>query len=76
MKEEKIEEKLAQIEEEEIVPLSKEEKNEKKKLDRYLNNPSTDLSKDKEESINDVYGEYLNNEYPTKREIVKAGKFI
>jgi len=66
---EKINEKLEEIKEEEIIPLTKEEIEEKNGLKIILKDLYDNLDKDDQESINDVYGEYLNNEDVTKRYI-------
>ena len=71
---EKINEELEEIKEEEIIPLTKEELEEKKGLKIILKDLYDNLDKDDQESINDVYGEYLNNEDVTKRYISDTGR--
>ena len=50
------------------------EKEEKKHLINILKRLEADLEKNNDESINDVYEEYLNNEDITKRNIKKNTK--
>ena len=71
---EKINELLEGKKEEEIIPLTKEELEEKKGLKIILKDLYDNLDKDDQESINDVYGEYLNNEDVTKRYISDTGR--
>ena len=67
--EEKQDEEKPINKEDENTPLTKDEKKEKKSLIDIINDLSEDLNKDENESINDVYSEYLNNEDVTKRDI-------
>ena len=71
---EKINELLEGKKEEEIIPLTKEEIEEKNGLKIILKDLYDNLDKDDQESINDVYGEYLNNEDVTKRYISDTGR--
>ena len=53
--------------------LTKEEKEEKDSLKNILRSLYNNLNSNEKESINDVYGEYLNNEDVTKRYVDKTG---
>ena len=69
--EEKNDDNLPTIREEyrENTPLTKDEKNEKESLKDIIQDLSKDLNNNDEESINDVYSEFLNNEDVIKKEI-------
>ena len=60
---------LTKDENKENTSLTKDEKNEKKNLVDIIKDLSDNLNRDEEESINDIYSEYLNNEDVTKRYI-------
>ena len=59
---------------ENVKLISDSEKEEKKHLINILKRLETDLEKNNNESINDVYEEYLNNDDITKRNIKKNTK--
>ena len=54
--------------------ITEEEKDEKESLKNILKSLYNNLNRNEKESINDVYGEYLNNEDITKRYVDKTGE--
>jgi len=62
------------IDDENVKLVTDSEKEEKKHLINILKRLEADLEKNNDESINDVYEEYLNNEDITKRNIKKNTK--
>ena len=54
--------------------ITKEEKDEKNSLKNILKSLYKNLDRNEKESINDVYGEYLNNEDITKRYVDNTGE--